>query len=108
MSKAGLATWEMLRDFLQQALGSFAEDASIPLSNLKRLFRSKHHAELSETALGYTKLSELLQDPRVRDVCSVRLQSHSYAIFPPMEPVGRSQISLADSLFKRQHPGEHQ
>eukprot|EP00408_Alexandrium_pacificum_P036469 CAMPEP_0171273410 /NCGR_PEP_ID=MMETSP0790-20130122/62272_1 /TAXON_ID=2925 /ORGANISM="Alexandrium catenella, Strain OF101" /LENGTH=595 /DNA_ID=CAMNT_0011742401 /DNA_START=18 /DNA_END=1807 /DNA_ORIENTATION=- len=73
--KGALATWEMVRACLQEILCALAPGVnSIPLSNVKRLFRSRFHTELSETALGHAKLSELLQDPRLRDVCSVRLQ----------------------------------
>ncbi|CAK9000050.1 unnamed protein product [Durusdinium trenchii] len=56
--------------------------STIPLSNVKRLFRSRYHTELSETALGHSKLSELLQDPRLKDICHVRLQGHGYVVGP--------------------------
>lgn len=38
--------------------------------------------ELSETALGHSKLSELLQDPRLEDICNVRLHGHGYVVVP--------------------------
>ncbi|CAK9026537.1 NEDD4-binding protein 2-like 1 [Durusdinium trenchii] len=50
--------------------------STIPLSNVKRLFRSRYHTELSETALGHSKLSELLQDPRLKDICRMTNVSH--------------------------------
>jgi hypothetical protein len=67
----------------------------MPLSNVKRLFRSRFHMELSETALGYSKLSELLKDPRLQDICTVQLRGQGYVVVPraahaevvPMEPV---------------------
>jgi len=96
-SKASpLATWDMMRPCLQQLLS--ASGQPMPLSNLKRLFRVQFHVELSETALGYAKLSECLQDPRVRDLCDVKLQGQGYTIVPAKKPVQRSLISLADSL----------
>ncbi|CAE8642229.1 unnamed protein product, partial [Polarella glacialis] len=36
--------------------------------------------ELSETMLGHSKLSELLQDERFADVCSVKLEGHGYIV----------------------------
>jgi len=40
----------------------------VTVSNVKRLFRSYFGLDLSETALGYSRLSDLLQDPRFRDI----------------------------------------
>jgi len=54
----------------------------MPLSNLKRLFRLLFDVELSETALGYSKLSECLQDSRVSGLCDVKLQGQGYIILP--------------------------
>jgi len=54
----------------------------VPLSNIKRLFRSLYQMELSETALGRSKLTELLQDPRFNDICTVQLQDRGYAVVP--------------------------
>jgi len=54
----------------------------VPISTLKRLFRSRFHKELSETALGHTKLSDLLQDKRFNDFCSVRLLERGYVVIP--------------------------
>merc|ERR1719436_2025088 len=79
---SNFATWEVVHKFLDEVLGSKGRDECIHLSNLKRFFRIRRQMELSETALGHTKLSEMLQDPRLHDVCSVRLQNHGYAVFP--------------------------
>jgi hypothetical protein len=54
----------------------------VPISTLKRLFRSRFHKELSETALGHTKLSDLLQDDNFKDFCSVRLLERGYVVIP--------------------------
>jgi len=72
----------------------------MPLSNVKRLFRSRFHLVLSETALGHSKLSEMLRDPRLRDVCSIRLRGNVYAVLPPEQPRApeRVAISLAATL----------
>jgi len=73
-STKALATWGTVRTHLYEILDGLDAGADvIPLSNVKRLFRSKFRIELSETALGYSKLSDLLQDPRLSDVCNVWL-----------------------------------
>lgn len=79
-----LATWEMAHACLREILDSVAVPgegpATLPLSNIKRLFRSKYHVELSETTLGHSKLSELLQDEHFSDVCMVQLQGPGYIV----------------------------
>jgi len=88
-----------LRDCLQKVLNDASSAGQpVPLSNMKRLFRSKFNVELSETALGYAKVSELLQDSRVSDLCEVKLQGHGYVMVPAKPKAKRSLISLADSL----------
>jgi len=98
--KSSLASWTAVRKCLQEILKDVPlGSGSVPLSNVKRLFRSRFHLELSETALGHSKLSELLQDQRISDVCSVRLRGQGYVVAPlPREPQPKSQISLADSI----------
>ena len=54
----------------------------VPLSNIKRLFRMQYQTELSETALGHSKLSELLQDSCLEGICTVRLLEHGYFVIP--------------------------
>lgn len=80
-----VANWEVaracLKEILDAAPRSFEEPGQprmLPLSNVKRLFRSRFNLELSETLLGHNKLSELLQDVRFSDVCRVqfRIQGH--------------------------------
>jgi hypothetical protein len=69
----------------------------VPLSNVKRLFRSRFQTELSETMLGHSKLSELLQDDRFGDICMVQLQGHGYIVMQ-VEPQENQTICLADTL----------
>lgn len=57
----------------------------VPLSNIKRIFRSQFETELSETSLGHSKLSELLQDERLHDICTVRLLEQGYFVIPTFE-----------------------
>lgn len=89
-----------MRPCLKQLLGTIEQP--MPLSNVKRLFRAQFHVELSETALGHAKLSECLQDPRVRDLCDVKLQGQGYTIVPKKQ---RNLISLADSLCMDSNEG---
>lgn len=58
----------------------------ITLSNVKRLFRSRFNLELSETALGHSRLNELLQDPRFSDICSLEMQGKSQVVIQRTEP----------------------
>lgn len=51
-----------------------------PLSNIKRLFRSRFQIDLSETSFGYSKLSELIQSPYFSDICRVELRGHGYTV----------------------------
>jgi len=104
--KNAIATWDVVRTCLQEILKDLSPGSgSIPLSNVKRLFRSNFHTELSETALGHAKLSELLQDPRLCDVCSVRLQGQGYVVMPlAPKPVDGGRIQLAASCTPPQHP----
>merc|ERR1711998_604194 len=79
-----LATWQVARTCLIEIMESAVRKGktSVPLSTLKRLYRSRFHTELSETALGYTKLTELLQDLRIADLCTVRLLEQGYVLTP--------------------------
>merc|ERR1712032_1386942 len=79
---------------------------SVPLSNMKRLFRLHVAVELSETALGHSKLSDLFQDHRFKDVCEVQLLKQGYVVVEKV--VNRcwsaglrtptAAISISDSL----------
>lgn len=87
-----------MRQILEESSGQ------VPLSNVKRLFRSKFQLELSETSLGHPKLSELLQDPDFHDVCTVELREHGYIVVQAfkvnqdsddqddMEPLGMASV----------------
>merc|ERR1719236_201289 len=70
----------------------------VPLSNVKRLLKSKFCIELSETMLGHSKLSELLQDDRFGDICAVKLQKHGYTVIQ-VTPHDTMTASLPDRLI---------
>jgi len=71
------ATLEIARRILREILQS---NTVIPLSNIKRIFRNHYQTELSETLLGHSRLSDLLQDMRFRDLCTVQLQRNGYIV----------------------------
>jgi len=106
--QARVATWDEARDRLRQILQDAIDNGAkqVPLSNVKRLFRSKFALNLSETALGHARISNLLQDPRFRDICSVELQDRGYAVVPPRnEPeVEGEEEAEASGQRKRKFP----
>jgi hypothetical protein len=69
----GVASWEVVRACLWELLSRAEEKGKdMPLQNVKRLFRSEFGLSLSETALGHQRLLDLLEDPRLHDVCALR------------------------------------
>jgi len=78
------ATMEQARGCLKAILETKQGEgwAQIPLSNIKRLFRSRFQLELSETILGHSKLSELLQDECFSRVCTVKLAGRGHVVMP--------------------------
>merc|ERR1712070_253784 len=84
VSDLTLATWDTARTYLRIILSDSMKSGtdSVPLSNIKRIFRSQFSTELSETSLGHSKLSELLQDAKLSDICTVRLLEQGYFVVP--------------------------
>jgi len=86
-----IADWNAARATLQDILATatMQDSLSVPLSNIKRIFRSLHRLELSETALGHGKLTDLLRDEKFHDVCTIQLQDRGYVVVPAREaPAG--------------------
>jgi hypothetical protein len=77
-----LATMESARAVLRQILDA-APHGEVPLSNVKRLFRSQFHMELSETSFGYSKVSDFLQDARFQDQLTLHLRGRGYVVTKP-------------------------
>jgi len=101
--------WELARTKLREILQSatIRGAGQVPLSNVKRLFRSLHQLELSETALGHSKLTELLQDSRFHDICTVQLQDRGYAVVPVNSGIdGEGAPPLGTSFADLQQPLE--
>lgn len=92
-----IATWEQALTGVRKILDSETErgQSVVPLSNVKRLFRSRFNLELSETMLGHLKLSDLLQDPKFGDVCTVQLKGNGYNV---IKQSCRRNISLEEWL----------
>jgi len=84
-----LATWQAARELLREILRDACNSgkSQVPISNVKRIFRSRFQVELSETALGHSKLSELLQDAHFRDICTVQLKGKGYVVVPVLDAV---------------------
>lgn len=79
-----VATWPQALELVRQIVGNAQSQGTngVPISNVKRLFLSKYQIELSETALGHSKLSDLLRDARMQAVCQVRQQGHASVVVP--------------------------
>jgi len=92
-----LAEWKMLIDGVNEILADVNSNGIVPLSNIKRMFRSRFQVEVSETALGHAKLSELFQDPRLHQTCTVKLDGPGYVVTKPAPPVAR-RIQLEPAL----------
>eukprot|EP00927_Polykrikos_kofoidii_P005307 TRINITY_DN12108_c0_g2_i1.p1 TRINITY_DN12108_c0_g2~~TRINITY_DN12108_c0_g2_i1.p1 ORF type:complete len:831 (+),score=93.63 TRINITY_DN12108_c0_g2_i1:50-2494(+) len=87
------ATWEQATDCLRKVLAEAAAGCggaghgAVPLSGVKRIFRLQFALELSETVLGHSKLSELLQDVRFAEVCVVKLDERGYIVMQRTESI---------------------
>lgn len=86
-SDLAVATWDVVRHCLKQMLecAPGPRPGCVTVSNVKRIFRMRYQIELSETALGYSKVTDLLQDDRLHDLCSVQLQGRGYAVVEVMD-----------------------
>mmetsp|Transcript_19549 Transcript_19549/g.56916 ORF Transcript_19549/g.56916 Transcript_19549/m.56916 type:complete len:527 (+) Transcript_19549:89-1669(+) len=86
-----LATWETLSCCIGRLWKSpRSRRRCIPLSNIKHVLRTQCQVELSETALGYSKLSELFADVRLAGVCTTTWSSGGCCIVPPAKDAARA------------------
>lgn len=76
------ATWSIVRKSMIEALQGEDGPTTLPLSNIKRMFRTRFNTDLCETALGHSKVSELFQDRRLDGICTVKLLEQGYFIVP--------------------------
>jgi len=76
-----LVSMDQAKACLVQLLSDVGRNpATMPLSNVKRLFRSRFGLELSETSLGHAKLCDLLSSDSFKDICCVRLDWNGYTV----------------------------
>merc|ERR1719316_1329866 len=69
----------------------------MPLPNIKRLIPQRFGFQLSETSLGYSKVSDLLKDNRFADVCHVEKQRTGYMLCKPA-PTSSLLLTLSSLL----------
>jgi len=75
------------RRCLQMILTSqCSQKGSVPMPNIKRLFRSQFGCELMETVFGYARLCDLLSSESFCDICELRLQNSTYTVLPRAQP----------------------
>lgn len=115
-STSKFADWATVKEGMKEIVAELG-GAHVQLSNIKRLFRSKFQTELSETALGHAKLSDLLQDSRLQDICSVKLHGHGYIVSavpmmqapvaPPVSAAAAGASAIAALLQEPSKPPLH-
>jgi len=100
-----VASWAEARNGLSEILDTECnpDPGVVTLSNVKRLFRSRFQLDLSETALGYSRLFDLLRDPCFHDVCTVQSHKNGQLLVervnrPPrrLHPVGRPDLQFPE------------
>eukprot|EP00927_Polykrikos_kofoidii_P008664 TRINITY_DN13607_c0_g1_i1.p1 TRINITY_DN13607_c0_g1~~TRINITY_DN13607_c0_g1_i1.p1 ORF type:complete len:850 (+),score=168.28 TRINITY_DN13607_c0_g1_i1:93-2552(+) len=93
-SKLPLATWDGLRECLTCMLEEASRASAaggLPLSNVKRVLRSRYQVDLSETSLGHSTVSDLFKDDRMQDLCTIKLLDNGYFVFPVSGVVSTAQ-----------------
>jgi len=97
-----------LSEILRESSSHGDGTGMLPLSNIKRLFRLRYKTELSETYFGHSRLSDLLQDERFCDLCTLRLQKNGYIIVPrePLFGIAKNVDTAVNmpSWSKNLHP----
>jgi hypothetical protein len=83
------------RECLQQVLQE-QPDGRLALPNVKRRILAQFKLQFNETAFGHSRVSDLLQDPRFDDICSVQLHGRGYMVISK-EP--HKQLICLDSVL---------
>jgi len=82
-SEMEFVTWDRLRECLSCLFQTApSADRHIPLSNVKRLFRSQFQLELDEAALGCVKLSGIFMHSSLQGFCVLERTKAGLAILP--------------------------
>lgn len=97
-----LADWNLLLHGMKEILANSSTAEHLSLSTIKRIFRSRFQAELSETALGHAKLSNLMQDPRLQSICTVDLHGNCYVVTKLETQAGAIRGQTHDAVPHRQ------
>jgi len=112
MSKNGLlaATMEEVREGVELLLRQSA-GVGLVFASLKRRFRECFAKEFSETALGYVRIHDVFNDPRLQEVCSVQGDrilplSAKGSAPPPLSGRLRASTSEASPAFAGGDGGE--
>eukprot|EP00747_Dinoflagellata_sp_TGD_P020662 gnl/TRDRNA2_/TRDRNA2_127967_c0_seq1.p1 gnl/TRDRNA2_/TRDRNA2_127967_c0~~gnl/TRDRNA2_/TRDRNA2_127967_c0_seq1.p1 ORF type:complete len:670 (+),score=120.77 gnl/TRDRNA2_/TRDRNA2_127967_c0_seq1:62-2071(+) len=110
-----VASWQEATQMISELVGDLDAKNGITLSALRSRFHQRFARHLSETSLGYTKLSDLLRDPRMRAVCILEKCGNEHyllrppatsgpsATHPPLPPPGLQ----ADKFFANDSPVIH-
>lgn len=70
-----IASWDDVVMCMRKLLQS-GDAGGVAISNIKRMVLSRFNVELSETALGHTRLQDVLCDPRLQEVCTLYKDQH--------------------------------
>jgi len=89
------ASIEAAREGLRTLFLSEHAANGIPITSVKRLFRSVLFLELSETALGQSKLHRLLAGPWFHDVCRLEERGCSQIVLWPVYELPRPVVPAA-------------
>lgn len=96
VAAAGTATWETLPGQLKDVLKQ-SHPEPISLSNIKRVFQMHTGVHLDQTALGVSRLSDLLADERLKSVCEVELTGTGYFVLPVPENSHSQLVTVLDA-----------
>lgn len=92
-----VTAWANAKSMLTELLMDERWPQGIPVSALKARFRQQFGCDFNETALGHTKLSSLLQDPRLATVCQLERCGSERLLrrARPTEPCSEERVSAA-------------
>eukprot|EP00927_Polykrikos_kofoidii_P013155 TRINITY_DN15713_c0_g1_i1.p1 TRINITY_DN15713_c0_g1~~TRINITY_DN15713_c0_g1_i1.p1 ORF type:complete len:714 (+),score=105.13 TRINITY_DN15713_c0_g1_i1:80-2221(+) len=98
-----LTSWNVFRACLRELLDRQPE--GVPVSNIKRLFKSQFQVDLSETVFGHATVCELFRDARLKGICSIQFLGNGYMVFPAVPEV--IDCSAVDEVHKADDSENH-
>mmetsp|Transcript_3600 Transcript_3600/g.7894 ORF Transcript_3600/g.7894 Transcript_3600/m.7894 type:complete len:515 (-) Transcript_3600:132-1676(-) len=94
------ATWT---DVVRGVQSLLATHGCVPLPSLKQLFNESQAVKLHETVLGYSKIRELVQDPRLAAICELKLDKKGYFLTAAGDERPRAvHVRMAKQQSRRQ------